>query len=289
MYAIIGVTGHVGGGIARNLLAAGLPVRAILRNEAKAKEWQDNGATVAFAELTDALALENAFAGTEGVFIMTPPLGHSTNPMADHDKMLQAISTAIEKAKPKKVVYLSSIGAQHAEGTGAIKKLHDLEQTFHKLTVPATAIRAGWFMENFSGSLNYASETGYLPSFINPANYEIPMVAAKDISLLATEILQEEWNGHRLIELEGPCRYSTDNVAAIFSHLLKKDITAVVIPEEKYEDTYLQFGLTAQGAALMAEMITGFNTKKIVFEEGGITHKTGRTLLEDALKTYLPA
>jgi len=43
MYAITGITGKVGSAVARSLLAERLPVRAVLRDEAKAAEWRTRG------------------------------------------------------------------------------------------------------------------------------------------------------------------------------------------------------------------------------------------------------
>jgi NAD(P)H dehydrogenase (quinone) len=39
MFAITGITGNVGGNVARNLLAAGLPVRAVMRDVRKGDGW----------------------------------------------------------------------------------------------------------------------------------------------------------------------------------------------------------------------------------------------------------
>jgi NAD(P)H dehydrogenase (quinone) len=39
MYAITGITGQVGGTVARTLLAQGLPVRAVVRDAAKGRAW----------------------------------------------------------------------------------------------------------------------------------------------------------------------------------------------------------------------------------------------------------
>jgi uncharacterized protein YbjT (DUF2867 family) len=41
MYAITGITGKVGGAVARTLLAAGQPVRAVVRDAAKARSWAE--------------------------------------------------------------------------------------------------------------------------------------------------------------------------------------------------------------------------------------------------------
>ena len=73
MYAVTGITGKVGGAVAQRLLDAGAKVRAVVRDEAKGKPWADKGCDVAVAEIGDAAALTAAFAGTDGVFLMTPP------------------------------------------------------------------------------------------------------------------------------------------------------------------------------------------------------------------------
>ncbi|MGC2406803.1 MAG: NAD(P)H-binding protein, partial [Candidatus Cybelea sp.] len=61
MFAITGITGRVGGGVARELLDAGLPVRAVVRNPAKGAEWVARGCEVTIAELNDVDALTPAF------------------------------------------------------------------------------------------------------------------------------------------------------------------------------------------------------------------------------------
>jgi NAD(P)H dehydrogenase (quinone) len=49
MYAVMGITGNVGGAVARTLLAKGEKVRGIVRNPEKAEEWQKQGVDGNFA------------------------------------------------------------------------------------------------------------------------------------------------------------------------------------------------------------------------------------------------
>lgn len=289
MYAITGITGHVGSATAHALLDKNQQVRAVLRSPAKAGAWQAKGAEIAIAELHDALALEKAFDKANGVFVMTPPLFDTADPMAEHDQMLAALSNAIEQAKPGKVVYLSSIGGHLSGGTGAIKKLYDMEQVFQKLSVPTVGIRAGWFMENFVGSIVHAEQSGQFFSFLNPLDKLISMIATKDIGMLAADLLQQSWTGHRIVELEGPSRYSANNVASILSDQLKRDVTAQVIPAHDHQQVYQSFGASPAAAVMMEEMIAGFNNNHIVFEANTPEQATGITSLEDVLSRYIYA
>ena len=67
MYAITGITGKVGGIVARTLLAAGLPVRAVVRDADKGRPGRE-GLEVAIASIADADGLTKAFSGVEACF-----------------------------------------------------------------------------------------------------------------------------------------------------------------------------------------------------------------------------
>ena len=287
MYAIIGITGHVGRVTANLLLEKKLPVRAVLRNPVKGGEWKTKGAEIAIAELHDAVSLENALKNTSGVFVMTPPLFDSNDPLSDHNQMLDALVSAIKKAKPEKIVYLSSVGAHLESGTGAIRKLYDMEQAFQTLDLPTAGIRAAWFMENFQGSIAYAKETGKLPGFLNPLDLAIPMVSTSDIGKLAAALLDEDWEGHRIVELAGPCSYSARDVAYVLSYQLGRPVDAQAIPADMYAASYQSFGFTEAASQMMAEMNDGFNRGHIIFEKAEREQATGDTLLEDAIKSYV--
>ena len=51
MYAVTGITGKVGGELARSLLAAGKHVRAIVRDARKGERWVALGCELALAEM----------------------------------------------------------------------------------------------------------------------------------------------------------------------------------------------------------------------------------------------
>jgi NAD(P)H dehydrogenase (quinone) len=287
MYSIIGVTGHVGGMVAANLKEAGLPFKAVVRNESRAKGLESIGWQTVVAELHDVGALTKAFAGTKGVFVMTPPLLESADPVGEHDRMLKALSAAIDAAKPGKLVYLSSVGAQHALETGAIRKLYDMEQAFNKLSLPTASIRAAWFMENFVGQIGAVASGSPLMSFVDPASKKISMIATSDIGKLGAQLLQETWAGHRVVELEGPCTYSVADAAMILGYHLDKQVPVGLIAGAEYESAYRSFGFSDKGAKLMAEMHRGFNSDHIVFERGIREQVQGETLLEDCLAKYI--
>ncbi len=114
MYAVTGITGRVGGVTGRTLQNAGLSVRAVVRDAAKGAAWKQRGCEVAVADINDAPALTAAFTGVSGVFVLLPSNFDPTPGFPEAKAIITTVTTAIEAAKPPKVVCLSTIGAGNA-------------------------------------------------------------------------------------------------------------------------------------------------------------------------------
>lgn len=112
MYVVTGITGRVGGITGRALLDVGLPVRAVVRDATKGVAWKERGCQVALADMNDAPALAAALTRVNGVFVLIPPIFDPTPGFPEVRAIIAAVTTAIETAKPPKVVCLSTIGAQ---------------------------------------------------------------------------------------------------------------------------------------------------------------------------------
>ena len=115
MYAITGITGKVGGELARALLARGERVRAVLRDGNKANDWDRLGCEIALADLTNPPALTRAFSGATGVFILPPPVFDPEPGYPEARRVIGAVRAALESARPNRVVCLSTIGADAEE------------------------------------------------------------------------------------------------------------------------------------------------------------------------------
>jgi uncharacterized protein YbjT (DUF2867 family) len=284
MFAITGITGQVGGEVARNLLAAGQRVRAVVRDVRKCTAWAERGCELVRADITDASELTAAFKGAEGVFVLVPP---NFDPSPDFREALTtaaALSSALNAASPGRVVYLSTIGAQ-ATRSNLLSQHTAMEQALRRLSVPITFLRPGWFMENSSWDVAPATKNGVIQSFLQPLDKPVPMVATADVGRIAAELLQETWNGRRIVELEGPHRVTPREIAATLSNLLVRPVRVEAVPRETWESLFKSQGM--KNPTPRIQMLDGFNAGWIEFEDGEGSARKGNVTLEVVLRVLI--
>jgi NAD(P)H dehydrogenase (quinone) len=275
MYAVMGITGNVGGAVARALLAKGEKVRGIVRNPAKAAEWQKQGAELFKADYDDVDALTDAFIGVAGVFVMVPPNFAPTPGFAETKATLKVLHEALSRALPSKAVYLSSIGAEQVSGLGLITSSHLLEQTLGDLPFSQAFLRPGWFLENSAGDVASARNEGKVWFQLYPLDRKFPLVATADIGKVGAETLTQSWTGIRHIEVAGAEGYSPLDIADAFADALGHPVEAIAVPRAEWETLWVSQGMPEGRTAPRAEMVDGFNSGWIHFGVAGTERVDG--------------
>ena len=283
MVAVTGITGKVGSRVARSLLAQGQTVRAIVRSREKGDEWAALGCDVSIASIDDAAAMTEAFCGVEGVFLMTPPNYDPEPGFPDTQRNAAALGAAIEASRPAKIVFLSTVGAQVTE-PNLLNNSGMIEAMLHTVPVPVTFLRAAWFMENAASDIESA-KSGVMHSFLQPLDHRIPMVATEDIAQTAVELLGQSWNGVRIVELEGPERYSSKDVAAALASALRTPVRNEIVPRSTWEELFRSQGM--KNPLPRTRMVDGFNEGWIDFESGERGSRKAGTTLQAALQALV--
>lgn len=283
MFAVTGVTGQVGAIVGAKLLERGLPVRAVMRNAQKAGSWSERGAEIAIAEMTDATALTASFSGAQAVFLLIPPAFDPAPGFPQVKLIIEVLKSALVKAAPKKVVCLSTIGAQ-AKEENLLTQLGLVERALSELPIPVAFLRAGWFMENSVWDIASARE-GLMPSFLQPLDKPVPMVAVRDVGAVAAEMLQEDWTGKRIVELEGPYRITPFQMAEAFSTVLGRAVHAQKVRRDAWEALFRSQGMHNPGPRM--RMLDGFNEGWIEFEGGGASSRKGETTFDIAIRALV--
>ena len=285
MYAIAGVTGHTGSVVADTLLAQGKPVRVIVRDAAKGESWKAKGAEVAIADLADRAALTKALTGASGAYLLLPPDVTTKTPLEANAARTATFVAAVKDSKIPHVVFLSSVGAQHASGTGPIRALHHAEQQLATTGAALTFVRAAYFQENWGAALGMLPQ-GVLPTFI-PAGFAYPQVATKDIGRTAAAALVEGGQGTQIIELSGARDLTANDVAAAAAKLTGKPVVAAEAPTSAVVPTFTGFGISAEVAELFREMYEGIASGKVAWEGGAARAVRGSVEIDTTLSQLL--
>jgi len=285
MYVVAGVTGNTGRVVASALLEQGKKVRVLARSAEKGAPFAARGAEVAVASLEDEAAVARALDGAAGAYLLAPPDLASPDPVADRRRMFEGLARAAAAARLPHAVLLSSIGAQHARGNGPIKILHHAERVLAEVTA-LTAVRAGYFLENWGSALPVARQDGVLPSFI-PAGRPVPTVATADIGRVAAEALLAGARGRRVIELSGPTDPTPGDVAAAAARLFGRPVKVAEAPLAAVVPTLTGFGLSAGMARLLEEMYAGVLDGTVAWEGRGAEAQRGRVGLDEGLRSLV--
>jgi NAD(P)H dehydrogenase (quinone) len=283
MYAVTGITGKVGAAVAQSLLSADQAVRAVVRDRGKGAAWADLGCDIAVADLSDAAALVQAFKGTDGVFAMLPPVFDPAPGFPEARGFVESMYKALAEAKPKKVVALSTIGADLPQ-PNLLNTLGLMEDALKTLPMPVAFLRAAWFMENAAWDIASARE-GNIQSYLQPLDRPIPMIATDDVGRTAAALLQGHWDGQRVVELEAAQRVSPNALAEAFAKALAQPVRAEAVPRARWESLFRAQGM--KNPTPRMQMIDGFNAGWIDFSNRGANARKGSIGIDQAIAALI--
>lgn len=254
---VTGATGRQGGAAVRALLAAGVPVRALVRDpdSARAQAVAECGAELVTGDLEDLASVRRAAEGARAVFSVQTP----DSPTYEREQLHAGnLVDAAREAGVKQFVHTSVSGAgQHetmpgwAEGRWAELETYYWSKAAIQDRVRAagfprwTLLKPGLFMENFLplSPLLPQGPKGGLMTLIKPER-EVALVACEDIGRAAAAAVLEPDRFHQ-VELELASDHPTmEQVAQTFSRVFGTAMEAPVMTEEEMLDAGTHPGWT---------------------------------------------
>jgi uncharacterized protein YbjT (DUF2867 family) len=268
---VTGATGKQGGATARALLAAGVPVRALVRDPAtaRAKAVEALGAELVVGDLHDRESVTRAAKGARAVFSVQMP-GFTADGFDFDGEVTQGVNlveAALAAGVPQ-FVHTSVTGAgQHAETPGwdeerwasiaiTMGAKSAIQDRVREAGFPRwTLLKPGFFMENFFPSMKFLFPRGVeggLVSVLNP-DTRLSLVAVEDIGVAAAAAIADPERFDR-VELELASDYlSMTEIAEVLSRALGTPLSA---PDLTVEQA-LAAGMPAMGASHERLNITG--------------------------------
>ena len=279
--AIAGATGHVGRPLAEGLAIRGNEVRVIARGETRLKSLR-YGVKACVGSLDDEEFLKKALDGVKAAFVVIPTDLGAQDLRAYQRRLTLAWTAAIRATGVRRVVTLSSIGAQFSAGTGPIAGLHDLEQAMNALKhVHVLHLRPGYFMENLLMGMGLIKADGVYGSPLR-ADLAIPMIATRDIAAVALDILwTSRFVGNTVRELLGPRDYTLSEATRILGNAIgKSGLRYVELPYDQARQAMLNAGASPSVADSFIDMARAFNQGVVRPTETRSASNTTPTLLE---------
>jgi NAD(P)H dehydrogenase (quinone) len=234
----------------------------------------------------DAERLKVALAGVSDVLVICPMNPRAEDAPAEHASMIRAIGSALEHVKPRSIVAISDYGAHHRTGTGVTLTFHRLEQRLRSIPVLCTFLRSAEHMQNWSRFLQGAAETGVLPIFYRPNTKLLPLVSADDVGIVAADLLtcpNRKSEGGQIVHVEGPRRYSVDEVRETIGAVVGRPVDGRELPPEKWVSALVQGGLSESYSQLVTGMYEAHNAGRIDVESEFSDVRRGSTSLADVL------
>jgi uncharacterized protein YbjT (DUF2867 family) len=288
MYVITGATGNTGKSISHALLDAGKQVRVIGRSAERMQEFADKGADVFVGEVTDAAAMEQAFADASAVYFMIPPNFGSNDPLGDYRTITNVMADAVSKSPATHIVSLSSVGADQSSGNGPVAGLYIMEQRLNQLTDKNILhLRPGYFMENTFGQVGVIKAMGIGGGPVEP-DVRFGMIATQDISEYAAKrLLALDFTGSSHQELQGERDVTYSEVVKVLATKIGKPEVAYqqFTPDQAIEGM-MQFGASKAVAESLIELSDGLKKGILQFRDERSAANTTPTSIEQFSETW---
>ncbi|KAF2148846.1 NAD(P)-binding protein [Myriangium duriaei CBS 260.36] len=230
------------------------------------------------------------FGGSDAVMTLSPPKMDGSDFLDFAATTAKNVASAVRKAQTvKRLVYISSVGAEHAEGTGEIKTNHLAEQTLRNAAAEVIFIRCAYFMENWAAAfMTTAQEPAHFYSVITPPDNKVPMVSARDIGKACAEQLltvgKSTGAGPHVFELHGPKDYSPLDVKNALDEVLGKDVEMRLVEKDKLEGFFGHF-LPPKMIRPFVEMTLAFLVGESLPRDTSIEIRRGQDTLVDSFKS----
>jgi uncharacterized protein YbjT (DUF2867 family) len=286
-YVILGASGNTGSIIANFLLSKGQKVCVVGRDAGRLQRFVDKGAKAFTADMSDAVALTEAFSGARAAYLLLPPVKTREAQERESD----AIAKAVKESSLRYAVHLSSYGAQVPEGTGPVAGLHSSEEKLNAISgLNVLHLRAAYFMENNLAAIGMIHGMGIVGNALLP-DVKLPMIATRDVGDYAAQrLLHLDFSGKQTRELLGERDLAmTEATPVIGRGIGKPDLEYKQFPYDQVEQVLTQMGAQPKGAALYVEMYKAINEGVLAPLESRSSENTTPTSFEKFVQDVFTA
>jgi uncharacterized protein YbjT (DUF2867 family) len=224
MILVTGATGKIGPEVVARLSAKGAPVRAFVRDPAKAGRLLGPQVALAQGDLDDAAAVERALQGVDTLFLLT-----AANPKQELALLDQAVRSGV-----KRVVKLSSMGASPDSPISLARGHAEVEARLRAAPVSWTILRPGMFAQNLLMNADTIRGEGRFVGAFGEG--KVAPIDVRDIADVAVAALTEDGHAGQTYTLTGPTPLTYADLASALSAATGKPVSYVDVPLDAIRD-----------------------------------------------------
>ncbi len=237
MILVTGATGHVGSHAAIQLRDSGVPVRALVRDEGKARRMLGGDVDLAGGDFEDRESLRHAVRGVDAVLLCSAT---HTN-QAEHE--IAVIDAAVD-AGVERLVKISTVGAEPGSACAFLDRHGRSEEYLQRSDILWVIVRgSAFYMTNL---LFFADQIHNQSKIFAPAEgARIAMIDPLDVASAAIVPLIAEGHDHQVYTLTGPAAITFNDLAQELSRALEGQIDFIPVTDEEAVQGMTEAGIPA--------------------------------------------
>ena len=252
MIVVTTPTGKIGSQVIPHLLAANEAVRVVVRDPSRLAPEVRNRVEVVTGSLDDEAVMQKALEGAESVFLVVPPSFTDNNDAEYYLRFTRPTLAAMKSQGVRRIVDVSVLGrgTELAKKAGPITASLAKDEEIERSGVDYRALWCPALMDNMLNNVQTIKQQGM---FFSPSHPDLktPQVATKDVGAMGARfLLDRTWTGQGGSAVLGPEDISFNDMAAIMSGVLGKQVRFQQVPADAYKAQLLQYGaneIFAQG------------------------------------------
>jgi len=227
MILLTGATGKIGAETAKQLVGKGAPVRALVRDAAKAAPLEAAGVELAVGNIADAAAVRQALTGVRQAFRLLP----TGEQQEASEKQFTDLCRA---AGVGHLVKMSSMEAVPTAQTPIPRAHWAVEEYIRASGLAWTMVKPNFFMQNLLASAKSIREQGLFS--LPMGDGTTGMADARDIGAVCAEVLTGQGHAGQSYEITGPEVLTFHQVAERFTSVLGRPIRYVPMPMAQFRE-----------------------------------------------------
>jgi uncharacterized protein YbjT (DUF2867 family) len=245
MIVVTTPTGQIGEQVVRNLLAAGAPVRVIVRDASRLAADVQTRVHVVEGSHGDPAVIDRALDGADSLFWLAPPDTNLTLEQA-YLEFTEPAAAAVRRHRTPRIVTITALGRGTAwqARAGLVSASIAMDDLLMATGAAFRGLAMPSFMDNLLRQVASLREQGLFFGPIDPAR-KAPVTATRDAGTLAARLLADaSWSGQAEEPVLGPEDLSADDMAAVMSEVLGREIRYRQVPFDAFRAQLLDRGVS---------------------------------------------